>query len=237
MMKKFIVVAAVVAALGMTACSSSSSSTTTTSTTVNGITTTTEVTTITENGQTRTETVKTVTDENGNVLSVTDENGNPIGGETAAAAETEAAAETGTAAETEAVAEAQAEVDENDPTGLRAKWHELFFNGAEGENADGDHFFFACNDSSNVTGASMMILNKDMTELNYYYLGNVEWDGDEMVIYDVDGEHYLPVTIGDGAEEGTFTMAFKDGDMATMHSVDQDVIINDMVSVVENLNV
>ena len=230
-MKKFIVVAAVVAALGMTACSSSSSSTTTTSTTVNGITTTTEVTTITENGQTRTETVKTVTDENGNVLSVTDENGNPIGGDNTAA-ETEAPAETEAAAETEAVAEAQTEVDENDPTGLRARWHDLFFNGAEGENESGDHFFFACDDVTNVTSATVMILNKDMTELNYYYLGNVEWNDDEMVIYDVDGEHFLPVTIADGAEEDTFTMAFKDGDVATMHYVDQDTIIDDMLAYV-----
>lgn len=236
MMKKFIVVAAVVAALGMTACSSSSSSTTTTSTTVNGITTTTEVTTITENGQTRTETVKTVTDENGNVLSVTDENGNPIGGETTAAAETEAA-ETEAPAETEAVAEAQTEVDENDPTGLRARWHDLFFEGAEGENENGDHFFFACDDSNNVQEATVMILNKDMTELNYYYLGNVGMEDDSMVIYDVDGENSLPFVVGDGEEADTFTMTFKDGDVATMHYVDQDVIINDMVSVVEALNI
>ena len=236
MMKKFIVVAAVVAALGMTACSSSSSSTTTTRTTVNGITTTTEVTTITENGQTRTETVKTVTDENGNVLSVTDENGNPIGGETTAAAETEAA-ETEAPAETEAVAEAQTEVDENDPTGLRAKWHGLFFEGAEGENENGDHFFFACDDSNNVQEATVMILNKDMTELNYYYLGNVGMEDDAMVIYDVDGENSLPFVVGDGEEADTFTMTFKDGDVATMHYVDQDVIINDMVSVVEALNI
>lgn len=236
MMKKFIVVAAVVAALGMTACSSSSSSTTTTSTTVNGITTTTEVTTITENGQTRTETVKTVTDENGNVLSVTDENGNPIGGETTAAAETEAA-ETEALAETEAVAEAQTEVDENDPTGLRARWHDLFFEGAEGENENGDHFFFACDDSNNVQEATVMILNKDMTELNYYYLGNVGMEDDAMVIYDVDGENSLPFVVGDGEEADTFTMTFKDGDVATMHYVDQDVIINDMVSVVEALNI
>ena len=236
MMRKFIVVAAVVAALGMTACSSSSSSTTTTSTTVNGITTTTEVTTITENGQTRTETVKTVTDENGNVLSVTDENGNPIGGETTAAAETEAA-ETEAPAETEAVAEAQTEVDENDPTGLRARWHDLFFEGAEGENENGDHFFFACDDSNNVQEATVMILNKDMTELNYYYLGNVGMEDDAMVIYDVDGENSLPFVVGDGEEADTFTMTFKDGDVATMHYVDQDVIINDMVSVVEALNI
>ncbi len=236
MMKKFIVVAAVVAALGMTACSSSSSSTTTTSTTVNGITTTTEVTTITENGQTRTETVKTVTDENGNVLSVTDENGNPIGGEATAAAETEAA-ETEAPAETEAVAEAQTEVDENDPTGLRARWHDLFFEGAEGENENGDHFFFACDDSNNVQEATVMILNKDMTELNYYYLGNVGMEDDAMVIYDVDGENSLPFVVGDGEEADTFTMTFKDGDVATMHYVDQDVIINDMVSVVEALNI
>ena len=236
MMKKFIVVAAVVAALGMTACSSSSSSTTTTSTTVNGITTTTEVTTITENGQTRTETVKTVTDENGNVLSVTDENGNPIGGETTAAAETEAA-ETEAPAETEAVAEAQTEVDENDPTGLRARWHDLFLEGAEGENENGDHFFFACDDSNNVQEATFMILNADMTELNYYYLGNVGMEDDAMVIYDVDGENSLPFVVGDGEEADTFTMTFKDGDVATMHYVDQDVIINDMVSVVEALNI
>ena len=236
MMKKFIVVAAVVAALGMTACSSSSSSTTTTSTTVNGITTTTEVTTITENGQTRTETVKTVTDENGNVLSVTDENGNPIGGENTAAAETKAA-ETEAPAETGAVAEVQTEVDENDPTGLRAKWHELFFDGAEGENENGDHFFFACDDSNNVQEATVMILNKDMTELNYYYLGNVGMEDDAMVIYDVDGENSLPFVVGDGEEADTFTMTFKDGDVATMHYVDQDVIINDMVSVVEAMNI
>ena len=236
MMKKFIVVAAVVAALGMTACSSSSSSTTTTSTTVNGITTTTEVTTITENGQTRTETVKTVTDENGNVLSVTDENGNPIGGENTAAAETKAA-ETEAPAETGAVAEVQTEVDENDPTGLRARWHDLFFEGAEGENENGDHFFFACDDSNNVQEATVMILNKDMTELNYYYLGNVGMEDDAMVIYDVDGENSLPFVVGDGEEADTFTMTFKDGDVATMHYVDQDVIINDMVSVVEALNI
>jgi hypothetical protein len=32
-------------------------------------------------------------------------------------------------------------------------------------------------------------------------------------------------------------MTFKDGDVATMHYVDQDVIINDMVSVVEAMNI
>ena len=113
----------------------------------------------------------------------------------------------------------------------------MFFDGAEGENENGDHFFFACDDSHNVGSASMMILNKDMTELNYYYLGDVEWDGDEMVINDVDGENSLPIVVGVGAEEGTFSMTFKDGDVATMHFVDQDVIINDMISVVENMNI
>ena len=88
-----------------------------------------------------------------------------------------------------------------------------------------------------MTEATVMILNKDMTELNYYYLGNVEMEDDEMVIYDVDGEHFLPFVVGDGEEAGTFTMAFKDGDVATMHYVDQDTIINDMISVVENLNI
>ena len=246
MMKRFVIfAAAALTAIGLTACSSSSSSTTTTSTTVNGITTTTEVTTITENGKTRKEVVKTVTDENGNVLSVTNGDGEPINtadeketeaaNEAEAVNEAEAAIDAEAADETEAVADNAA--DEDDSTGLRAKWHEMFYEGAEGENENGDHFFFAYDDRDDVRLGSVMVLNADMTELATYYLGEVGTEDDAMVIYDNDLGMKLPFTIEDGTEDGTLKMSFMDGDVAEMHFVDQDTIINDMIGVVENLNI
>ncbi|MBQ7535359.1 MAG: hypothetical protein IJT43_07035 [Stomatobaculum sp.] len=245
MMKRFVIIAAAaLTAIGLTACSTSSTKTATTSTTIDGITTTTTTTIITENGTTRKEVVKTVTDEDGNILSVTDGDGNPIAFADEKTEAADAVNEIDAANETEAVAENDAdmaeeadEIDEADPTGLRARWQELFSEGAEGENENGDHFFFAYDDRDEVGLGSVMILNADMNELNLYYFGDVDMEDDAMVIYDVDGEKKLPFYIQDGTEEGTFKMAFLDGDVAEMHFVDQDTIINDMVGVVEHLNI
>ena len=140
------------AALSLTACSSSSTSTSTI--TVNGKTTTT--TTITENGTTASTTVTEVASE-------TTEAADTVQAAVAAeAAETTAAADT---------AETADDYDPNDPSGLRAKWAELFTGGAEGQNADGDRFLYAYDDVNEPTFASMVIVTEGGTKLDAYYIG------------------------------------------------------------------
>ena len=124
--------ACLIFALAGCSVSHSSSSTSTVSSTVNGETTTT--TTTTENGETHTETTTTTAD--GNTTTTVD----------------------GQVVESSESAPAEA-ADPNDPTGLRAKWHDTFTGGAEGTNDDGEHFYFnTIGSSATVIGPSGFLL-------------------------------------------------------------------------------
>ena len=209
------------AVLCLTACTSTSTSTSTV--TVNGKTTTT--TTITENGKTTTTTV------------------------TGAAEETTAAAAAGAAQDaagtvqaevaTEAAAAAEAaetdDYDPNDPSGLRAEWAKLFTGGGEGQNADGDRFYYAFDDVDEPKFASMVIVTEGGSKLDAYYIGDVTVEDGWLIITDAESGNRLPYAYADSENEDNYCLTFADDDVAEVTPVDKDTIINDMAAVVENM--
>ena len=207
-------------ALSLTACSSSSTSTSTI--TVNGKTTTT--TTITENGTTASTTVTEVASETTEAATKA--------ADTVQAAVAAEAAETTEAADT---AETTDDYDPNDPSGLRAKWAELFTGGAEGQNADGDRFLYAYDDVNEPTFASMVIVTEGGTKLDAYYIGEVAATDEGFEITDLESGNGLPYGYADSENEETYCLTFKDGDIAEVTPVDVDTIINDMAAIVENM--
>ena len=207
-------------ALSLTACSSSSTSTSTI--TVNGKTTTT--TTITENGTTASTTVTEVASETTEAATKA--------ADTVQAAVAAEAAETTEAADT---AETTDDYDPNDPSGLRAKWAELFTGGAEGQNADGDRFLYAYDDVNEPTFASMVIVTEGGTKLDAYYIGEVAATDEGFEITDLESGNGLPYGYADSENEETYCLTFKDGDIAEVTPVDVDTIINDMAAIVEDM--
>ena len=209
------------AVLCLTACTSTSTSTSTV--TVNGKTTTT--TTITENGKTTTTTV------------------------TGAAEETTAAAAAGAAQDaagtvqaevaTEAAASAEAaetdDYDPNDPSGLRAEWAKLFTGGGEGQNADGDRFYYAFDDVDEPKYASMVIVTEGGSKLDAYYIGDVTVEDGWFIITDAESGNRLPYAYADSENEDNYCLTFADDAVAEVTPVDKDTIINDMAAVVENM--
>ena len=117
----------------------------------------------------------------------------------------------------------------------RERWHELFSEGAEGENANGEVFFFAYDNPENLSYGAIMILNADMSELQLYDFGEIVIEDEWLVIEDVEGETSLPFAIPDTEVENGFELAFQDGDGAVMHFVDQDTIIEDMNRIIDSL--
>ena len=189
--------------------SHSSSSSSTVSSTVNGETTT--ITTTTENGETHTET--TTTSADGSTVTTVD--GQTVSSENAAGSDIVST--------------------EDDPTGLRAKWHEIFTAGAEGSTEDGVQFFFACDDPESVTFAAMMIVSQNGKSLDVYDYGKVLMDeNNKPYIEDVEGESTLPFEILETNDTG-FVAAFQNGVQVQFHHVDQDNIINDMISIWEGV--
>ena len=121
----------------------------------------------------------------------------------------------------------------DDPTGLRSKWREYFTAGAEGVSNDGYNVYLIMDDPQNITFAAIMILTPNNDELLTYVYGDVTVDGDTAKITDVQEDIDLPFQLGDSDQENCFEMYFKDGDAALMTMVDQDTIINDMISLWE----
>lgn len=125
---------------------------------------------------------------------------------------------------------------EDDPTGLRNKWHELFSQGAEGVSNDGYNVYFIYDNPEDITLAAIMILNDDNSKLFSYLFGEVVPDDEKEGWYkieDVDGEESLPFYITDKEVEDGFEMEFKDGDKVLLGFTDQDIIIDDMISLWE----
>ena len=130
-----------------------------------------------------------------------------------------------------------------DPTGLRALWPEYFQGGAEGVNANGEHFYFAFDDPSNITVAALMITSPDGKDLTLYVLGEATLESNDeyfngqqaCVIHDVEGAGDLPFIVQQGTNGADFDMYFIDDDVSHMTMVDQDTIINDMITIWEGV--
>ena len=203
--KIFAVFLAVCLAFTLTACSFSSSSSSTVSSTVNGETTTT--TTTTENGETHTETTTTTAD--GNTTTTVD--GQTVDNGSGAAASAD------------------------DPTGLRAQWHETFTGGAEGTNDDGEHFYFIYDNAESISLAAMMITSPDGSTLSVYDYGEVlKDDNGAPYINDVEGVNSLPFEIVESNENG-FVFGFQNGVQTQFSFVDLDTIVNDMITIWEGV--
>lgn len=122
---------------------------------------------------------------------------------------------------------------EDDPTGLRNKWLELFTNGAEGVSEDGcDVYFIYNNSDSDSSLAAIMVTDGETGELLVYDLGEIEEEEDHLVINDVEGKRYIPFTLDQG-DEGGFTIYFQDGDSAYLEYVELEDIIDHMISIWE----
>ena len=214
------------AALSLTACSSSSTSTS--SITVNGKTTTT--TTITENGKTST-TTTTETEASTAAAGAAD---SAQAAAVAEAADTLQAAVASEAADTSEAADSN-DYDPNDPSGLREIWAGRFNGGAEGQNAEGDRFYYAFDDVDEPKFASIVIVTEGGTKLSDYYIGDVIVEDGWFKITDLESENRLPYAYAESENEDNYCLTFTDDDVAEMTPVDKDTIINDMAAVIENM--
>ena len=125
--------------------------------------------------------------------------------------------------------------DPNDPTGLRAKWHDTFTGGAEGTNDDGEHFYFIFDNPDSLGLAAMMITSADGKTLSVYDYGKVLKDENgKPYIEDVEGSSTLPFEIAETNENG-FVFSFQNGVKTEFKFVDLDTIINDMITIWEGV--
>ena len=96
-------------------------------------------------------------------------------------------------------------------------------------------FLFAYDDPEDLTKGALMILSEDWTELTLYVYGHIEQADDGLILYDDYKDINVPFDFTDTEVEDGFEMVFQDGDVAEMHFVDQDTIIEDMNSIIDSL--
>ena len=125
------------------------------------------------------------------------------------------------------------EMSEDDPTGLRKEWAELFDTGAEGMSDMGCEIYFAYNSDEESSLAAVMIVNGETGELLLYEFGEIEDEDDHMIIYDIEGDSSLPYSIGEEQYDDGFDIYFQDGDHAFLQFVSAEQIIDDMISIWE----
>ena len=213
-------------AVSVTGCSHSSSSTTTftTSVTNDGETTTHTTTTTVEDGNKSTEETTEVTEADDDFDDIDDDSDD---------IENDSDDRNIGDANGVSVNESGEFVSDADTTDLRDTWHEIFYYGAEGVTKAGDTILFAY-DNPEIEYGAMMVINSD-NYLTAYDFGPVEDEGNYYQIEDVDGENELPFSVT-ASEDDHMTLVFQDGDETDLFYVDQDTIIDDMVSVVEAMN-
>ncbi|MCR5109206.1 MAG: hypothetical protein K6B28_13710 [Lachnospiraceae bacterium] len=123
-------------------------------------------------------------------------------------------------------------VANNDNVDIRKIWYDTFNYGAEGVSENGDTILMAYDDTD-LGYAAMMVIDQD-DYLTLYGYGEVEDEGDQYVIYDVDGDMTVPFVISESNDD-YMVFEFQDGDKAQMYYLDQETIIEKMVSIVESM--
>ncbi len=124
---------------------------------------------------------------------------------------------------------------EEDPTGLRSKWLELFNAGAEGRSNDGYDVYFIYNtgEDNESSLAAIMVTDPDSGELLVYEYGEIEEEDDHLVIYDVEGEESIPFVLDDENSQDGFTIFFQNDDNAFLEYTDVETMIDHMISIWE----
>ena len=115
------------------------------------------------------------------------------------------------------------------------EWYDLYSAGGEGQNEDGDSFFFAYNDPEDVSEAILLIqfTDGDVMVRN----GKVLWDEDNecLELYDADVDSTIPFIFLDTDEDGVFAVRFLANDVEVFFDiVDQDTIINDIYDILSS---
>lgn len=121
------------------------------------------------------------------------------------------------------------------PTDLRKKWQTMYLEGAEGQSADGEKVFFAFHSRSDLREGAMMIVSADGTQLLLYETGEIVMEDGHLVIVDVGQGRKLPFDVTVKEVQNGFEILFLDGAKADMYFVDQDTILDHMVSIAEEL--
>lgn len=100
--------------------------------------------------------------------------------------------------------------------------------GAEGRNEAGDWFYYGFNDDTD--DAILVIISAD--DQNYSGReGVATFQDDHYVLYSEEMNDETPYVFSEQDENGDFTMTFLgDGDVASMHIVDQDTILQDILA-------
>ena len=117
----------------------------------------------------------------------------------------------------------------------KEEWYAAFSEGGEGQNEDGDAFYFAFDDPENVSYAMLLIVfaDGDIMVRNGEVLDDEEYGA--VMIYDEDVDSSIPFEFLDADEEGCFVMHFLANDTAvTLGFVDQDTIISDIYNILAN---
>ena len=100
--------------------------------------------------------------------------------------------------------------------------------GAEGRSAAGDYIYYAYNEDSD--DAILTIVSEDEQSLSSRE-GTIMAEDDHVVLYSEEMNDETPFVLGEKDDEGNFTMTFLgDGDVADMHTVDQDTVLGDILA-------
>ncbi len=117
----------------------------------------------------------------------------------------------------------------------KEEWYDVYAEGGEGENEDGDRFYFAYNDPEDVTYAMILIAfaNGDIMVRN----GEVQLNEEEecLELHDEEMETVIPFIFLETDEENCFAIRFTENDAEVLFEmVDQDAIISDIYDILLN---
>lgn len=117
----------------------------------------------------------------------------------------------------------------------KEEWYDLYTAGGEGENEDGDMFYFAYNDPDDVTEAILLIVFSDGGV--FVRNGEVTWNEEDECyeLYDADVDTSVPFVFLEHEDDNVFGIRFLANDVEVFFDmVDQDTIINDIYGTLAN---
>ncbi len=117
----------------------------------------------------------------------------------------------------------------------REEWKTLFYEGAEGQGASGEKYYFAFYSRSDLRSGALMILSADGASLLLYEFGEIVMEDGHLVIVDQVQGNKLPFDVTVKEVEGGFEMLFMDGDAVDMYFVDRDTILGHMNEIADRL--
>ena len=115
------------------------------------------------------------------------------------------------------------------------EWYDLYAEGGEGQNEDGDRFFFAYNDPEDFSEAILLIQFADGDVMVRNGEVSLNEDDECFELYDADVDSMIPFIFLDTEEDDVFAVRFLANDTEVFFDmVDQDTIINDIYDILSS---